>query len=55
VIEGPDDEWLEDAKLSRDDVDRANEIIFRRIAEYLDLNLAAHRDEAGLHLVFSRA
>jgi hypothetical protein len=55
VIEGPDDEWLEDTKLSRDDVDKANEIIFRRIAEYLDLHLAAHRDEAGLHLVFSRA
>ncbi|MDP9270346.1 MAG: hypothetical protein M3P14_05140 [Chloroflexota bacterium] len=55
VIDGPAEEWLEGTKLSREHVDRANEVIFRRIAEYLGLELAAHRDEAGLHLLFTRA
>jgi hypothetical protein len=53
VIDGPDDEWLEGLKGSRD-VDRANELVLHHIAEYLGFDLSAHRDEAGLHLVFSR-
>ena len=36
------------------DTDRANELIFRRIAEHIGFRLEARRDEAGLHLVFSK-
>ena len=55
VIEGPDPEWLEGTGVTRDDSDRANELIFGRIAAYLGVSLQVHRDDQGLHLVFSRS
>ena len=55
VIDGPDADWLKESGVSREDYDRANEVIFARIAEYLGLSFVSHRDEAGLHLVFSEA
>lgn len=54
VIDGPDPEWLEGTGVTREDSDRANELIFGRIAAHLGLSLDVRRDEAGLHLVFSR-
>ena len=52
VIDGPDPEWLENTTLTREDADRANERIFRRIAEHIGLELEARRDATGLHLTF---
>jgi hypothetical protein len=54
VIEGPDAQWLEDTGVSQQDYDRANELIFGRIAEHLGLSFAARRSGAGFHLMFSR-
>jgi hypothetical protein len=54
VIQGPDPEWLEDSGVTTEDSDRANELIFGRIAAHLGVSLEVHRDEEGLHLVFSR-
>lgn len=54
LIDGPDSEWLENTTVTREDVDRANALIFRGIAEHIGLRLEAHRDSAGLHLVFSK-
>lgn len=54
VIDGPDPEWLKDTGVSVEDNDRANELIFGRIAEHLGMSLEAHRDDRGLHLVFSK-
>lgn len=54
VIDGPDPEWLEDSQLTREDVDRANELIFRGIAEHIGFQLEARRDPDGLHLVFTK-
>ena len=54
VIEGPDEEWLNDFGTTLADTDRANEMIFRAIAERRGLTLDARRDEVGLHLTFTR-
>lgn len=54
VIEGPDEKWLTEWDTTRDDNDRANELIFRAIAERRGMTLEARRDGAGLHLVFAR-
>jgi hypothetical protein len=54
VIGGPDPAWLEGGPVTVADSDRANELIFGRIADHLGMRLEARRDEAGLHLVFSR-
>ena len=54
VIEGPDPEFLEGTTVVAADTDRANELIFRRIAEHIGYRLEARRDDAGLHLVFSK-
>ena len=54
VIDGPDPEWLEGTGITRDDSDRANELILGRIAAHLGLSLQVHRDESGLHLIFYR-
>ena len=54
LIEGPDPEWLEGTTVVAADSDRANERIFRRIAEHIGFSLEARRDAAGLHLVFSK-
>ena len=54
LIEGPDPEWLNDTGVSVEDNDRANELIFARIADYLGMSLEAHRDADGLHLTFSQ-
>jgi hypothetical protein len=55
TIEGPDPEWLAGSSLTAADTDRANELIFRRIADRLGLGLEARRDDGGLHLIFSKA
>ena len=54
LIEGPDPEWLEGTGVTSEDTDRANELIFGRIAAHLGLSLEVRRDAEGLHLVFSR-
>jgi hypothetical protein len=54
VIEGPGPEWLEGTGVTKEDSDRANELIFGRIAAHLGLSVEVRRDEEGLHLVFSR-
>jgi hypothetical protein len=53
VVEGPDPEWLDGTAVTAADSDRANELIFGRIADYLGLRLEVRRDDAGLHLVFT--
>jgi hypothetical protein len=55
VIEGPEDEWLRQFGTTREESDRANELIFRAIAKRRGLTLGMQRDERGLHLVFARA
>jgi hypothetical protein len=52
VIDGPSEEWLEGSGLSAADNDRANELIFGRIAQHLAMGFEARRDEQGLHLIF---
>jgi hypothetical protein len=54
VIAGPDPEWLAGTGVTAEDSDRANELIFSRIAAYVGMRLESHRDQAGLHLAFSR-
>lgn len=54
LLEGPDDESLEAFATTREDIDRANELVFRAIAEGRGMTLESRRDDAGLHLVFSR-
>jgi hypothetical protein len=54
TIEGPDADWLESAGVTVEDHDRANELIFRHIAEYLGMSLEVRRDGTLLHLAFSR-
>jgi hypothetical protein len=54
LLDGPEQEWLDDSKTTVDDMDRANELVFRAIAEGRGLTLDCHRDDAGLHLVFAR-
>ena len=54
VIEGPDDGWLSRFDTTREESDRANELIFRSIAERRGLTVEARRDAAGLHLAFAR-
>ena len=53
VIDGPDPEWLEEAGVSVEDHDRANDLLFGRIAEHVGLSFESRRDAAGLHLIFS--
>ena len=54
LIDGPDPEWLEESGVSLEDSDRANELIFARIAEHVGLSFESHRDAEGLHLTFSQ-
>ena len=54
LIDGPDPEWLKGTGVTSEDTDRANELIFGRIAAHLGLSLEVRRDAEGLHLVFSR-
>ncbi len=54
VIEGPEDHWLSQFGTTREESDRANELIFRAIARRRGLTLERQRDERGLHLVFAR-
>jgi hypothetical protein len=55
VIEGPEAEWLEQAGVSREDTDRANELIFRRIADHLGMSLEVRRDGERFHIILSRS
>lgn len=54
LLEGPDQETLDGSGVTRDDIDRTNELVFRAIAERRGMTLEAQRDDAGLHLVFAR-
>ena len=54
IVEGPEDAWLRDFGTTREESDRANELIFRAIAERRGMSLDVWRDEAGLHLAFAR-
>jgi hypothetical protein len=54
VVEGPDQQWLDDSGTTQAEHDRANELVFRAIVDHLGLTLDARRDDAGLHLVFKR-
>jgi hypothetical protein len=55
LIDGPDPEWLEESGVSVEDHDRANELIFGRIADHVGLSFESRRDAVGLHLTFSQA
>jgi hypothetical protein len=55
VIEGPEAEWLEQAGVSVEDNDRANELIFRRIADHLGLSFEVRRDGERFHIILSRS
>jgi hypothetical protein len=54
VLEGPEQEWLDDFGTTRDDIDRTNELVFRAIADGRGLTLEFRREDDGLHLVFAR-
>ena len=54
LIEGPEQEWLDDFGTTLEDLDRVNELIFRAIAEGRGLTLDSRRADDGLHLVFER-
>lgn len=55
IIEGPEAEWLKQASVSIEDNDRANELIFRRIADHLGMSLEVVRDGDRLHIILSRS
>jgi hypothetical protein len=55
IIEGPEAEWLEQAGVALEDNDRANELIFRRIADHLGLSLEVRRDGERLHIILWRS
>jgi hypothetical protein len=54
VLEGPDQDWLDMYGSTREQVDRANELIYAPIAKRLGLSLERRRDGTGLHLTFAR-
>jgi hypothetical protein len=54
VVEGPDQDWLDNSGTMRQDHDRANELIFRVIAARRGLTLDVRREGDRLHLVFAR-
>ena len=55
VIQGPEQEWMDDFGTNLEDLDRVNELIFRAIAEGRGLSLESWRADDGLHLVFERS
>jgi hypothetical protein len=54
IVEGPEDDWLSRFATTREDSDRANELIFRAIAARRGLTVDVSRDEVGLHFLFAR-
>jgi hypothetical protein len=54
IVEGPDQRWLDQSRTNREDHDRANELIFRAIAERRGLTVEVRREGDRLHLVFAR-
>ena len=54
VLEGPDQEALDAFATTREEIDRTNELVFRAIAEGRGMTLEIRRDDAGLHLIFSK-
>ena len=55
VVEGPDQATLDSFGTTRQEIDRSNELVFRAIAEGRGLTPDCHRDDRGLHLIFSRS
>ena len=54
VLEGPDEDSLHSFGTTRDDLDRANVLVFRAIAKRRGMTLESRRDGAGLHIVFAK-
>ena len=54
LVEGPEQEWMDDFGTRREDLDRVNELIFQAIAEGRGLTLESRRTADGLHLIFAR-
>ena len=54
IVEGPEQEWMDDFGTSLEDLDRVNELIFQAIAEGRGMTLEAQRSADGLHLIFAR-
>ena len=54
LLDGPEQEYLDDFGTTVDDIDRTNELVFRAIAEGRGLRFDCHRHDSGLHLVFER-
>ena len=54
VIEGPEEDWLENMGTAVEDLDRTNELIFRAIAERRGMTLEARRDGSRLTLTFAK-
>ncbi len=52
--EGPEQEWLDDTGTTIADNDRANELIFRSIAERRGMTLELDRDGSTFRLTFAR-
>jgi len=54
LVEGPEQQWLDDFGTSLEDLDRVNELIFQAIAEGRGMTLESRRSAEGLHMVFAR-
>jgi hypothetical protein len=54
VLEGPEHEYLDQFGTTVEDIDRANELVFRAIAEGRGLTLDSHREGDRLRLTFAR-
>jgi hypothetical protein len=54
LVTGPDPEYLDSFGTSREDIDRANELIFRAIAGRRGMTLETQREDAGWRLTFAR-
>jgi hypothetical protein len=55
ILEGPEQDWLDNMGTTVEDLDRTNELIFRAIAKRRGLKLDAHRDGSRLTLTFVKA
>ncbi len=54
LLDGPEQQYIDEYGTTVPEIDRTNELVFRAIAEGRGLTLDCHRDDAGLHLVFAR-
>jgi hypothetical protein len=54
TLEGPEQQWLDDMGTTTEEIDRANELIFRPIAQRRGLTLTVDRSGNTLRLTFAR-